>query len=247
MKPIIGITTSGRNENLVQSPYYDEYFVVPSPYVDAVSKAGGIPLLIPPIPDDIERLLSIVDGIIISGGGDIEPQRYGGNAQHPALTRQDTERDALEIEIIQQIVASKEKPVLCVCRGMQVLNVALGGTLHEHIPDIREQDTHRNEDGFWIVHEVNVKAESKLASAMQAETVHTFSGHHQAIDKIAENLKVVASSPDDIVEALEHTEHPWIIGVQWHPEKSARSDKTQQNLFDKLVELAQVGLRKQIT
>lgn len=242
MKAIIGITTSGRNENMYDTKYYDHYYVVPDLYVEAVRKAGGIPILLPPGETAIEQVLELVDGIIVTGGGDITPEAYGGDKEHPAVNRLDKERDDFEFELIRKVAERKDKPVLCVCRGMQVLNVALGGTMYEHIPDVREVDTHRNEVGYWQIHEVTVDADSKMADAMDSQTVNTYSGHHQAVKDIANGLRVVAKSPDEIVEGLESSSHPWMIGVQWHPEKSAREDATQQALFDKLVEIARDGI-----
>lgn len=242
MKAIIGITTSGRNENMYETKYYEHYYVAPHLYVEAVRQAGGIPILLPPGESNIGQILELVDGIIVTGGGDIIPEAYGGDEKHPAVNRLDKERDDFEFELIQQVMKSKDKPVLCVCRGMQVLNVALGGTMYEHIPDIREIDTHRNEVGYWQLHEVNVEPGSRMAEAMGSQIVNTYSGHHQAVKDIADGLRIVAKSPDNIVEGLESSTHPWMVGVQWHPEKSAREDVTQQALFDKLVEIARAGI-----
>ena len=242
MKPIIGITTYGKDDYKIESTYYSGYYVTPNDYVEAVRRAGGIPILLPPGEEDISHILELVDGIIVSGGGDIRPEAYGGNSEHPSLNRLGLERDTLEINIIREMSERKDKPVLCICRGMQVMNVALGGTMYEHIPDIRETDTHRNEEGFWTIHEVTVNADSKLAEAMGTDTVHTYSGHHQAVKDIASGLKVIAKSPDDIVEGLESIHHPWMVGIQWHPEKSAHEDSSQQRLFDKLVALAKTKI-----
>lgn len=242
MKPIIGITTYDKNDYKIESPYYSGYYVTPDAYVEAVRRAGGVPILLPPGEDDISPILELVDGIIIAGGGDIRPETYGGDSEHPSLNRLSVARDTLEINIIQQMAERKDKPVLCICRGMQVMNVALGGTMYEHIPDIRATDTHRNENGFWTIHEVNVDAESKIAEAMGTDTVHTYSGHHQAVKDIASGLQIIATSPDDIIEGLELTTHPWMVGIQWHPEKSAHEDSSQQGLFDKLVALAKAKI-----
>lgn len=245
MTAIIGITTGGRFENMYNSKYYDHYYVVPDMYVQAVRVAGGIPILLPPGEMLLEEILTIVDGIIVTGGGDIIPSTYGGNDNHPAVNRLDKERDDFEFAIIQHMAQRKDKPVLCVCRGMQVLNVALGGSMYEHIPDIREVDTHRNQvDGYWQLHDVEIEDDSKMAEAMGSSIVKTYSGHHQAVKDIADGLRIVAKSPDDIVEGLEAIDHPWMIGVQWHPEKSAHEDKTQQALFNKLVEIARDGIAK---
>lgn len=242
MKPIIGITTSGNHDYQISSTYYAGYYVAPEDYVKAVRRAGGIPILLPPGEENIAEILDMVSGVIISGGGDIHPSQYGGDTEHISLNRLDPERDEIEINIIRQMAERKDKPVLCVCRGMQVMNVALGGTMIEHIPDIRDEDTHRNDEGFWIVHDIEVTETSKIAQAMQNTIVSTFSGHHQAVKDIAKGLEVVAMSPDGIIEGLELKSHPWMVGVQWHPEKSAHNDVTQQRLFDKLVSLAKSGL-----
>lgn len=242
MTPIIGITTSGRNEKVVDSAYYAEYYTMPHLYVDAVRRAGGIPILLPPGETQIAEIVAMVDGIIFSGGGDIMPDTYGGDENHPSLIRQDAERDRFELDLIKYMVSTKDTPALCICRGMQVLNVALGGTMVEHLPDVIDNDIHRNHEGFWTVHDVEIIKESKLASIVKTNVVQTYSGHHQAIKTIGDGLVITAKAGDDIVEGLEVVDHPWMLGVQWHPEKSANTDSTQQALFDALVQIARQGL-----
>ncbi|MEL6306512.1 MAG: gamma-glutamyl-gamma-aminobutyrate hydrolase family protein [Chloroflexota bacterium] len=246
MRPIIGITTSGRTDSFVESAYYKDFYTTPSLYVDAVERAGGIAILLPPTKPDsmnITKILSLIDGIIISGGGDIDPQHYGGNTDHEHVARIDRERDVFELALVKALADSREKdqPMLCVCRGMQVLNVAMGGTMTEHIPDIQPDDMHRADNGFWATHDIDVDGDSALATIMDANTVNTYSGHHQAVKTIGNGLRVVATAADGIIEGLELETHPWAIGVQWHPEKSAAEDTTQQKLFDALV--AQASLR----
>lgn len=239
MKPIIGLTTYGYRENQFASAYYDHHYALPQEYVDSVKRAGGEPLLIPPNGIDEEALLSVMDGIIVTGGTDVSPVHYQGDISNGKILNPDLERDATEIALIRQIMTRKNIPVLCICRGMQILNVALGGTLHIHIPDIRETDIHRDTDEGWILHECIVQPGNPLARIMGANRVNTFSGHHQAVDKVAEGLDVAAEAPDGIVEALIARDHPWLIGVQWHPEKSTASDPTQQRLFDELVKISE--------
>ena len=244
MKPIIGLTTYGYQEQEFSSTYYDHHYALPKEYIDSVKRAGGVPLLIPPNGIngvDGEELWSIIDGIVIPGGTDVSPVHYQGDTNNGKILNPDLERDATEIALIKNAVARKDIPVLCICRGMQILNVALGGTLHPHIPDIRENDNHRDTDGGWIIHECIVQPGSKLSRVMGADRVNTFSGHHQAVDKIGKGLEVAAEAPDNIVEALIVSDHPWLIGVQWHPEKSTASDPTQQRLFDELVKVAEEG------
>ena len=240
MKPIIGLTTYGYREQHTLSDYYDHHYAVPKEYVDSVKRAGGVPLLIPANGDDGETLWPILDGIIVTGGTDVSPVHYRGEVNNKSVQAVDIERDATEIGLIRRAIASKDIPVLCICRGMQVLNVALGGTLHVHIPDIREKDIHRNTDGGWILHDCIVQPESQLARIMGADRVSTYSGHHQAVDCVAAGLEVTATAPDGIIEALVAPDHPWLIGVQWHPEKSTENNPTQQRLFDELVVTAEM-------
>jgi putative glutamine amidotransferase len=236
--PIIGLTTYGYREKETISSLYDHHYAIPKEYVDSVTRAVGIPLLIPPNDNDWQALWPTLDGIIVTGGTDVAPQYYNGDTQNPKIQAAAPERDAAEIALIQYAIAAKDKPVLCICRGMQVLNVALGGTLHAHIPDIREQDMHRNEEGLWTLHDCDVEAGSQLARIMGVDCVNTYSGHHQAVNHVANGLQVVATAPDGIIEALNYPDHPWFMGVQWHPEKSAATDPTQQRLFDELVKAA---------
>jgi putative glutamine amidotransferase len=236
MPPIIGLTTYGVSESHTKTPFYNSFYALPGLYVDAVRRAGAIPLLIPPGDNHWKSLLNAVDAVILTGGTDVDPAHYNGNSEHPHLYAPDKIRDKTEIEFVRRIAATKNKPMLCICRGMQVLNVALGGTMHEHILDVREKDIHRNANGEWTTHNCYVESGSELARVMDAETVNTYSGHHQAVKDIAPGLQVVATASDGIIEALIMPEHPFLIGVQWHPEKSAASDPTQQRLFDGLVE-----------
>lgn len=243
MKPIIGLTTYGYREQHTLTSYYDHHYAVPKEYVDSVKRAGGAPLLIPSNGDNGETLWPMLDGIIVTGGTDVSPVHYLGEVNNASVRALDADRDVTEIGLIQQAMARKDIPVLCICRGMQVLNVALGGTLHAHIPDIRETDIHRDTDGGWIVHQCIVEPDSRLARIMDADLVNTYSGHHQAVDRVAEELEIAAEAPDGIIEALLAPEHPWMIGVQWHPEKSTESDPTQQRLFDELVRAAEMRRR----
>lgn len=239
MKPIIGLTTYGYQEQQFSSVYYDHHYALPREYIDSVKRAGGAPLLIPPNGENGEEIWSITDGLVMTGGTDVSPVHYQGDVNNGKVLNPDLERDATEIALIRQAIAKRDIPVLCICRGMQILNVAMGGTLHPHIPDIRETDIHRESDKGWALHECIVQPGSLLARVMGADRVNTFSGHHQAVDKVAEGLEVAAEAPDSIVEALIVADHPWLIGVQWHPEKSTASDPTQQRLFDELVRVAE--------
>ena len=240
MPPIVGLTTYGVTETAAKTPYYDSHYALPSLYIDAVRRAGGIPLLIPPGDDQWQDILNVLDAVIVTGGTDIDPARYNADSANPRVYPPDAARDKTEIDFVRHLAQSQDKPVLCICRGMQILNVALGGTMHAHIPDIRDYDMHRSSEGFWTLHDCAIEPDSQLARIMQAETVNTFSGHHQAVKDVAPNLQVVATAADGIIEALTLPEHPFMLGVQWHPEKSAATDPTQQRLFDALVEAVAV-------
>jgi len=221
--------------------HYDAYLASPADYSTAVLRANGIPVIIPPIADAVQNLLAKLDGIIFSGGADIHPDLYGGNVNNPNLLPHDTLRDQVELTLIKQAITMPELAILGICRGAQLLNVALGGSLIEHLPDHIEKDIHRNEAGLWTTHDVKVRAGSKLAEVMRADMVHTMSGHHQALKKVAPALTVTASSVDGVVEGVELQTHPWCLAVQWHPEITAIGDKTQQRLFYALVKQAEGG------
>ena len=244
MKPIIGLTTYGKNERLFKTKYYDSFYYVPSPYVEAVRRAGGLPILLPVGEPDWADWLALVDGLIVIGGGDIDPIRYGGDTDHDRLAGIDQERDESELSLLRKLVTCNEYPILCICRGMQALNVSLGGTLHEHIPDIRKDDIHRAEDGGWTIQGVTVEPDSLLAKVMERTVLATYSGHHQAIKELASSLKIVATAPDDIIEAIEVPGHSWLVAVQWHPEMSASEDPSQQRIFDQLIKKAVENKKK---
>lgn len=237
--PIIGLTTYGQDENAaIVSRHYDEFYYIPAKYVAAVRRAGGVPVLLPPGEMALDEWLDLVDGVIVIGGADVHPEQYGGDAQHPTLTALDRERDQTEMALIELVIERADRPTLCICRGLQVMNVALGGTLHEHLPDVIDEDIHRSEDGGWRVQPIRAEPDSRLAQAMQTEQASTYSGHHQAINRLADGVRITAIAPDGIIEAIEHEQHPWLLGVQWHPEMSADSDPSQQGLFDALVAAA---------
>ncbi len=238
-KPVIGILTYGRGDVAVENFLYDDYYASPSQYVDAVRRAGGLPVLLPPNEADLSDWIALVDGFVFTGGTDIDPTLYGGDPSHPNLLKVSRERDDTEMELIRRVMEDGAIPALFICRGMQLLNVFYGGDLHEHIPDVQNPDIHRGDDGFWTVQPVDVDRGSKLFEVMGTDHVKTYSGHHQGVKTVADGLVVSALAPDGIVEGLEVAGHPYSLAVQWHPEVSAADDPSQQKLFDGLVGAAQ--------
>lgn len=229
-RPVIGISSYGRDGDLPS-------FSLPCGYVDAVRAAGGVPLVLPPGQTDAERLLDLVDGLILAGGGDVGPEVYGGES-HETIYMVSEERDEFEIALARGAFERPDLPVLCICRGIQVLNVALGGTLYAHIPDdFGGQIPHRLPPRLPTRHPVRVDSETRLARALGATDVDTCSWHHQAVRQLGENLQPVAWAADGVVEAVEATGHRWCVGVQWHPEMQI-GEAAQDRLFGAFVEAA---------
>ena len=228
-RALIGVTTYGRDG---QGDFH-----LPGEYVDAVRRAGGSVALLPPGEGEPDDWLARVDGVILSGGGDIDPARYGG-AGHETVYMVDADRDRTEFELAKQVLAVG-LPTLAICRGAQVLNVVLGGTIHVHLPDVvGEAVAHRAPSREPTPHPVSVEANSRLAGILGERWFEAASWHHQAIDRVAPALRVAARASDGTIEAVEMPGHPWLVAVQWHPELTAGHDPVQQRLFDALVATA---------
>jgi putative glutamine amidotransferase len=233
--PRIGLTIYGRDEN--------NRFSLPTCYVDCVHRAGGIPLLLPPGEVDPAEVLAGLDGLILTGGGDIDPVLYHG-ARHKTIYMVDPERDRIEVGLV---LVAKESglPTLGICRGSQVINVALGGTLIEHLPDVvGEGIPHRLPPREPTRHDIKLNPRCRLAKLLSHETFSAPSWHHQAVRRPAPSLEVVARAPDGTIEGFELPGHPWMIGVQWHPELAAAGDPLQQKLFDAFVKAAALFTQK---
>jgi putative glutamine amidotransferase len=201
--------------------------LLPAGYVASVQRAGGLALLVTPerqLVDAPDELLDRIDGLVLSGGHDVDPASYGAE-RHEATNNVDPLRDAFEIALTRRAVA-RDMPVLGICRGIQVLNVAFGGTLHQHLPDRLGHQEHRRVPGSFegADHDVRLEPDS-LASLAAGELVHaTKSHHHQGVDRIGEGLAVTGvSTMDGLVEAIELPEYRFVLGVQWHPEADDRS------------------------
>jgi len=228
-RPRIGITTYGRDE--------ENKFSLPAEYVDSVRRAGGVAVLLPPGESSIDLWLSMLDGIILAGGGDLDPGCYGAD-MHETVYMVDEERDQCELDLARSVLDSG-LPTLGICRGTQVINVVLGGTLHTHLPEVYgESIAHRAPPREPTPHSVSVDESSRLVNLLGASTFDAASWHHQSIKDVAPTLEVVAHAPDGVIEAVEKHDHPWLYAVQWHPEITAAKDAIQQRLFDALVEVS---------
>lgn len=191
-------------------------------------------MTVPPLAESVEhvaRLVASVDGVLIQGGGDVAPERYGDSRRSNTVYGVVDEHDDLEISLVREVVR-QDKPLLAICRGLQVLNVALGGTLHQDLGDVlADRESHWN-----TYHEISITPGTRLATAMgtvSPERSHSY--HHQAVKNVAAELDVVAKAPDGVIEAVEHRTCNWVLGVQWHPEDDAGAVPHQQSLFDALV------------
>jgi putative glutamine amidotransferase len=210
-------------------------YALPEPYVAALRAAGARSALLPPSqPAGPEELLAPFDGLLLAGGGDIEPARYGA-ADHPAQYGTDPARDELELELARAAVRLGV-PTLGICRGIQLLNVAFGGTLVQHLPDADGGVEHRNE-AKQVMHRLRVEPGSRLAEALGQVEAEGLSHHHQGLDRLGEGLRPVAWAPDGLVEGIER-EEGWTVGVLWHPESTAAADPVQHRLLSALVEVA---------
>jgi putative glutamine amidotransferase len=229
--PFIALT--GRRIGRTSKWPYPGAVTLPRAYTDAVQRAGGLPVVVNDAPDT-DALIERVDALVLTGGADLDPATYG-EAQHAETYGVDSTVDAFELELTRRAVAAG-LPTLAICRGMQVLNVALGGTLYQHIPEEPGVERHGRpgEADGRLEHPVDVETGSLLAEVMNTTNVIASCHHHQAVAKLGDGLRVTARAADGIVEGLEHDD-AWLLGVQWHPEDTAERDRAQQRLFDALV------------
>jgi putative glutamine amidotransferase len=225
-KPLIGITSYV--EPASWGHWQDvEAALIPYDYVRAVERAGGRALLVPPDEDGIEEVLDALDGLVLSGGNDLEPEGYGAEA-HPATNGTNPARDRGELALLTAAL-ERDLPVLAICRGVEVLNVARGGDLVQHLPEVVGHEEHRAVVGEFSEHPVRVDPASRLGEVRG----NVMSHHHQGLGRIGAGLREVAWAEDGVVEALEDPEKPFVVGVLWHPEAGE-----DQRLFDRLVEAA---------
>lgn len=212
-KPVVGITTY--LTPAAWGAWQLDAALVPAAYVRAVTRAGGVPLLVPP-GAAYEETLDSVDGLIFSGGSDLDPELYGEDA-HPETDGWVRERDDFELGLMQAALA-RDMPLLAICRGSQVLNVALGGDLEQHVPDRVETNVHKETPGVFADHDVAILPGTKLSSLV-GERADVKSHHHQGYGELGTGLREAARAPDGTVEALEDPTRRFTLGVLWHPEE----------------------------
>ncbi len=213
-QPLIGISTHAHND-----PIANELNKLVSDAARGVEKAGGLPVLIPYGLNNASLLAlsTRLDGVLLMGGGDVSGARYGSD--HPRIGGVDEERDRYEIALART-AAAVGQPLLGICRGSQIFNVALGGTLQPHLADVTDKrhDWYPNIPEDHLAHPVRLEEDSRLARIIGKPILSVNSLHHQAVLRVGEGLHAVAYSPDNVIEAIELEGHPFAIGVQWHPE-----------------------------
>jgi putative glutamine amidotransferase len=219
MKPVIGLTSYRQRG---QTGVWDtEMAMLPAFYLEGVTRAGGIAVIVPPQQidsEDARNLLAGLDGLIVTGGRDVEAARYG-HQSHEKAEKPDRLRDLLEDELITAAIQMK-LPFLGICRGAQMLNVNRGGTLIQHLPDVVGDNRYLQGEGNFAHMQMSVREGSILSTIFGEQVDNAALYHHQAIDEPGEGLSVVAYSPDGIVQAVEVENHPFGVAVQWHPEQT---------------------------
>jgi putative glutamine amidotransferase len=237
MRPLIGVTTSELRPSGLATltrqgePAHPE-MALGMTYLQAIERAGGVPVVLPPCVSDLDALISRLDGVCLSGGPDLDPEAYGARSRHPELGPTEPTLDAFELALAREAL-ERRLPLLGICRGSQALNVACGGTLHQHV------DGHRqSEPGCRVTHDVDILESTRLAALIGHGTVAVNSFHHQAVDRVGAGLRIAARAVDDgTVEAIEGPAG-FVLGVQWHAEAL-----TDGRLFEALVDAAEPGLR----
>jgi putative glutamine amidotransferase len=224
-KPLVGITTYV--EEASWGSWTLDAALIPYAYVRAVERAGGRALLVPPSADGVEETLDALDGLVLSGGNDVDPESYGAEA-HEETNATRPERDRGELALLEGALA-RDLPVLAVCRGFQVLNVARGGDLVQHLPDVVGSEQHREVKGVFSDHGVKIHDGSRLGSVL-GDRAPVKSHHHQGVGRVGEGLVEVAWADDGTIEGLEDPERRFAVGVLWHPEAGE-----DQKLFEALV------------
>jgi putative glutamine amidotransferase len=236
LRPLIGITSA---DQFLNGLWFNRAY---APNAQAIARAGGLPVLIPTGLDEttLRELYERLDAVLLPGGPDVDPSYYGAE-RHPMTVKIDDLRDQLELTVSRWAVQD-DLPVFGICRGHQVLNVALGGTLVQDIPsELDSPLMHDIPDEMprdTRIHDVSIDESSRLASILGTTELHVNSLHHQSVEKPAPGVVVTAQSPDGVVEAIEAPDHHFVLSVQWHPEDLYRDDETMMRLFTAFVQAA---------
>ncbi|GGH91388.1 gamma-glutamyl-gamma-aminobutyrate hydrolase family protein [Arthrobacter liuii] len=234
VKPVIGLSTYLEQADTAGCGAVSAAFL-PETYLAPIIAAGGIPTLLPPQPvaqGVIEVLVSRLDGLLIPGGWDVDPALYGQEL-HPSTDQPRPERDAWEQALIREAIR-QDVPLLCICRGEQLLNVTLGGTLHQHLPDVVGHSEHQLGSFQYNRIPVEVRPESQLAQLIGSDVQMVPVAHHQAVDKLGDGLVASAWTEEHVVEAIEYPAATFTMGIQWHPEELSED----YGLFQGFVEAA---------
>ena len=213
MRPVIGITSYAQEASW--GVWRLPAALIPLDYVDAIDRAGGRALVIPPAEDGVSETLDALDAIVFSGGADVDPAHYGAEP-HPETDTPQARRDAAEMTLLQAAL-ERDMPTLAICRGFQLLNVARGGDLVQHLPEEVGHDDHKQIPGEFAVHPVEVKEGSRLGQLV-GPTPRVTSHHHQALGRVGDGLVESAWAADGTLEGVEDPSHRFVVGVQWHPE-----------------------------
>jgi putative glutamine amidotransferase len=229
-RPAIGITAG----ELVASygVWKEQASLVPADYIHATANAGGIPIVLSPVVGIADALVERIDGLMLTGGADVDASLFGAD-RHPKAQRPDKVRDNFEMALLDAALA-KGIPVLAICRGIQVLNVRRGGSLHQHLPDVVANEEHMPVVGAYGRHDVRIDPKTRLGAIIGRTEVSVPTHHHQAVDRIGGGLVATAWAADGTVEALEDPAYPFLVAVQWHPEVG-----DDPSLFESLVEAAE--------
>src|SRR4051795_5505922 len=236
-KPLIGI-----GSDVLQKKGERERGFVYMTYVESLKRAGAVPVVIPPQPENAADLAETLDGILLAGGDDCDPAEYG-EERHPTVEPMDARRQANDLTLAR---AARERgiPTLGVCLGVQVMNVAAGGTLIQDIASAVDTDIdHASEPSDRHRHDVHIDSSTKLGRILGAQELNVNSSHHQAIGRVAQGLRITAKAPDGIVEGLEDPSHPFYVGVQWHPEDMP-DESSAAAIFGAFVEAARKYARE---